>query len=415
MKKGILVLCAVAALLILLPFQVMAQEGRIHVGNLKIIPGIKVQGVSDDNIYLGNGSNNTTENKQSDFITHFMPKVALDYTFEGRGSAKVGYEGDWAVYSSNSSNDWNNQKGFFNLDYQAPGGLIVGIDNTYTDAEDPYGNDNDYKRGVPHTKRVDNDLKTKIGYNFGNSFKVLVYYNNNQQDYDDNVKDYTQDYRQYEAGLGVSLRFLPKTWGFIRYYYGERDYNTDGTTGGITTNDSNDSDFKWHRVNVGLTWDSGAKLGGELNFGYQWRDYKNEFDSTGARFEEKNTWIAATSVNFFATETTTLGVSINRALRETGSGTNEFYEDTGVGLNVSQKLMEKLTLSAGVTYSYGDYNLPATDSRKDDNYAFNAGIDYKIQEWLNAGIGYEYKEKDSNYDLNDYKNNQFKFSVTIVY
>ena len=60
MKRGIFIVGFGVSISILLFSQVMAQGGRIRFNNLKVIPGITLQEVYDDNIYLGSGSNNTT-------------------------------------------------------------------------------------------------------------------------------------------------------------------------------------------------------------------------------------------------------------------------------------------------------------------------------------------------------------------
>ena len=159
----------------------------------------------------------------------------------------------------------------------------------------------------------------------------------------------------------------------------------------------------------------GAKLSGELNLGYQWNEYDNRTDVNGNAYEDKNTWIAATSVTHAATPTTAIAMSITRALRQTGSETNEYFEDTGIGLSLWKKILAKWSLVAGVAYSVNDYNMPLNNAREDDNYNANVGIDYRIREWLSAGAGYRYKKKDSNYTENDYTDNQFLISIRGVY
>lgn len=325
---------------------------------------------------------------------------------------KFGYQGDLAYYAEKDENDWQNHTGIFGLNYEAPGGLIVDIDNTYVNAEDPYGSENEYKLGVPQISRWSNDLKTKIGYAFSDKFKVLGFYNYYTQDYDSRV-DFTQDYDVNELGIGFQMRLLPKTWGFIRYHYGERDYFTHPAGTGVT--ESNDSDFNWRRVNTGLTWDSGAKLSGELNFGYQWKDYDNLTDVNGRRYDDKDTWIASTFMSFEATPTTTLDLSVLRALRETGSDTNEFFEDTGIGINLRQLIFTKAQLYAGATYSRNDYNIYEGEPRKDDNYKANIGIYYLIRGWMRVGVGYDYWKKDSDRSEYEFTDNRFTASLSIVY
>jgi hypothetical protein len=300
--------------------------------------------------------------------------------------------------------------GRLDINYLAPGGLILGVTDTYVRAEDPYGSSDQYAVGRV-TKRWYNELRTKLGYTIMGNFRTLLFYNNYKQQYKD-IADYSQDYTDNEVGIGAESRFLPKTWGFLRYHYGQREYNT---LGPMQTSDAHNADSKWNRVSAGLTWDPGAKLSGELNVGYQWLTYDNRFTGTGAEREDKDTWVAATAINFQPSETTFLTLNIFRAVRSTASDTNEQFVDTGIGFTVKQQLLAKLHLLGGASYSKNEYNIPAGNARTDDNYMANIGLEYAIQEWLGVGVGYNYNRKDSNISTEEFVDNQFMASVKIVY
>lgn len=411
-KEVSVIVCIIMGLLIALPGEVMAQGGKITFGNLKVIPGITVQENYDDNIYFGNGSNNTTELKESDWITHLMPGLLFNYTLPGRGTVNAGYQGDYAYYDETDDNDWKNHKGIFGFDYEAPGGLILGLDNTYAKASDPFGSDNQYKLGVPQTKRWSDTMKSKVGFNFSNNLKAFGYYNYYKQDFKLD-QDYTQNYNSDEFGLGVQMRVMPKTWAFVRYHYGVRDYTSHPATSNLR--DANDADFSWNRVNTGLTWDTEAKLSGELNLGYQWKSYDNTFDPNGNRYDARDSWIAATSISYKATTSTTFTLSVTRAVRDSGADSSEYYDDTGFALGVIQTLYSKFTLTATGAYSKNEYNLPVINKKDQDNYLGNIGLDYKIQDWLSAGVGYTYMKKDSNYITDEYTDNQFLVSLRAMY
>jgi hypothetical protein len=411
MRKGMILGCVVLGFMMFLCSEVMAQGGRIAVGNLKIIPSLGLEEVYDDNIYLASGINDTDERIESDWIFHVVPSLMLDYTLEGRGYVKAGYLGDYAYYDEFDNNDWKSHKGLFDFDYQAPGGLMVGVKNVYVDTSDPYGSDNQYNLGV-QTKRWYNDFNTKIGYNFGNRFRTFLYYDYYKQDYD-LESDFTQDYDVNQFGAGFEMRVASKTWGFLRYHYGYRDYfsHPDGT--GVT--DQNDADFDYNKLSAGLTWDSGAKFAGELNFGYEWRNHDNEFDSLGRQYDNRDTWVAATRLNYYATSTTTLSLAILRALRDTGSDTFQYYTDTGFRLGLAQVFLTRFTLTAEVGYSLYEYNFPTDPTKEADNYLGSIGLSYKIWDWLSAAVAYTYLKQDSNYPEDDYKNNRFMVSLRAVY
>lgn len=419
MKRTVLIACLAALALLILPAGLLAQQGgKISFGNLAVIPGIELQGVYDDNIYKGNGkeypgdaARTRQERKESDWITHVKPSLFLNYGMQERGYVKAGYQGDFAFYNTTNENNWKNQQGIFDALYTAPGGLILGVADTYTNAEDPYGNAEQFGIGRV-TKRWTNTLATKLGYNFMSNLRALVYYNNNKQQYKD-IADFSQDYTENEYGIGVESRFLPKTWGFLRFHHGQREYTT--LAAGLTPDRT--SDYKWNRVSTGLTWDADAKFSGEFNVGYQWLTYDNQFADAARtrRREDKSTWVAATTINYMATATTTLGMNITRAVRSSAGDNNEQFTDTGIGVNLQQQLMSKLTLLAALNYSRNEYNLPAGNPRTDNNYIGNVGLNYAIQDWIGVGAGYTYNRKNSNAELEEFVDNQFMVSLKIVY
>jgi hypothetical protein len=413
MRRGLVLVCAVLSLMLFLPPSVQAQQGgRISVGNLKVIPSLTLEEVYDDNIYLASGINNTNEKIESDWISHVVPGLMLDYTLEGRGYVRVGYQGDYAYYKDFDDNDWKNHKGFFDFDYQAPGGLIVGVKNVYVNAADPYGADNQYGLGVPQTKRWYNDLNTKVGYTFSNQFRALLYYAYYKQDYD-LESDFTQDYDVNQFGADVQMRVASKTWAFLRYHYGYRDYYSHPAGSGVT--DQNDADFHYNRASAGLTWDSGAKFAGELNFGYEWRNFVNEFDAYGRPYDNRDTWVAATRLNYYATPSTTLSLSLIRAVRDTGSDTFQYYTDTGITLGLAQVFLTRFTLTAQAGYALYEYNFPTDPTKEADNYLASIGVSYKVQDWLIAAFAYTYLKQDSNYPEDDYKDNRFILSLRAAY
>jgi len=412
-KRWFICFFAMIVLCLILPSQILAQGGKIRIGNLKIIPGITGQAIYDDNIYMKNGDDATDpatgrriHEKVSDWIYHLQPALLLNYTIPERGFLNLGYQGDWAFYSSNDKNNWKSNKFSGGIDYKAPGGLILAINDTHSISEDPFGSPDQYAVGRT-TSRWDNDLKTKIGFLFTERLRSFFYYNYYKQEYKD-VQDASQNYNDNEFGLGVEAKFLPKTWGFLRYLYGKRGYDATSIISGIK------ADSSWNKMSAGLTWDDSAKLSGELNIGYQWKSYDNEQTAIPGinRSKSKDSWIAATSVTFKPIETTSLTMNISRALRDTAADSNEYFEDTGIGLNLRQALLRKIALTLGVMYSKNEYN---TNSRTDDNYMFNGGLEYNVHEGITAGIGYNYKRKDSNLKENEYSDNQFVASVKLIY
>ncbi len=415
MKKGFLLGCIAVCALVLVPGGGLADElrgvpfgelpgGKFQIGKMKVIPELTVLETYDDNIYAGNGTNQQNEREESDWITQFQPGLTLDYALPGeRGNIGFGYAGAYAYYADEDENDWQNHTGFLNVNYKAPGGLIFNLAERYSDAEDPYGSPDQYGIGVPKTERWNNDLKTLLGFEFSRKFRVIGRYNHYKQDYDA-LADFTQDYTVQRFGADLQMLVMPKTWAFLRYMYGEQDYYTHPAGMGVT--DRNDADRDWHEVTAGLTWDSGAKLRGELLFGYAWYDFDNPQDPAGNLYQGKDTWVAGTNIQYQMREATRFTLGIARTVRTTGAASNEYFEDTSFSVGVVQGFTHRFFVKANLSYSLNTYNLPVRDPREDDNYYANVVLEYLLQDWLKAGVGYDWSEKESNYDANDYTKNR---------
>ncbi|MCP4578615.1 MAG: outer membrane beta-barrel protein [Deltaproteobacteria bacterium] len=398
------------------------ERGRIHIGKVTVIPGIRLSGNYDSNIFLGNGytsnPNNpgtTTNGKlnkpvESDYIFNVNPGLLINYDLGDRGHLNLGYEGAWAFYNDYTVQNWNNQRGILDFDYKAPSGLIAGLRNVYNNGNDPYGDATQFGLGFTQ-KRWNNDLNAKLGWDFFNRFKVIGFYNLYKQEYQD-VRNSTQNWTDNVGGLEFACRVLPKTWAFVRYHYGTQSFDDDQISS------ANDASNKRNRISGGLAWDGGGKLGGELNFGWQWLDYDNDIDTQGNTYENRNTWSADTSIDYRATETTALTLNITRAIRTTGAARQEYYDDTQVGINVFQDLPYKFSANGGFVYSKNDYNTlntQLTEDRVDDNYNVYAGVTYKIRTWLDASLNYRYMKKDSNDVTQSFTDNQVSLSLGAAY
>jgi len=425
---------ALLMVVLLLPagFAAAQDGGNINFGKLTIIPSLALEAVYDSNIYKGSGNSTTVytnpaqqaqygreEQVVSDWIYHIKPGILANFVIPERGTISFGWQLDRAYYNTQTNNNFQNNGGGLNIDYRAPEGILFGFQEQYQYANDPYGNADQYGVGQ-NTERYTNDVGGKLGYQLGASFRPIVYYDYFIQQYS-KYTDWAQNYGQTSAGIGLEGRVAPSTWMFVRYMNITKNYidNNDPTT---TKGNS-----KTNQAMIGAGWDPGAKLSGEVNFGYQWRRYDNEFvnsNNTGVRREEMNSWIAATNVNFIPFEKTILGASIWRTIRDSGSNTNENFYDTGIGLNLSHNFYSKFTFKLGGSYASNDYNVAPTGSptvanldkkRRDDNWNANVGFGYDIQKWCNLGIGYTFMEKNSNYIENNYLDHQFNVALKLAY
>ena len=392
-----------------LPLQDIPFQREIRFGHLALVPSFSVQQIHDDNIYYGNGRNKTTELKESDWIRHKKPGLMLDWELNGRGSLKLGYDGDFASYSRNSVNNWRTSRGLLDLDYFTPGGLIVKIKNIFTDAQDPSGAPNEYGLGRK-TMRWTDECPTAVGFKFSKLFRVFAFYNFIKQRYADRI-DFTQNYTSTETGVGGEVNVADKTWLFLRTYSGRWSYDTHRL--GVTS--SNDPSYGWKKVTTGLTWDSAARFLGVVDIGYQWNSFDNKADGRGLPYKDVSSWIAATSFEFKQSDARALQFTFSRNMVLLGSGGGGYFMTTSFGIGLRQRIMQRMVLVAGCAYTKNRYTSDyGTDKGRNDSIRdARASLNYLLSNWLSVGIGVHQLNNSSNKVVNEYRVNQLIFSLDV--
>jgi hypothetical protein len=386
------------------PGQAFWPEGNsIGTGKLKFFPQLTVGVVSNDNIFLDEND------EESDVIIHVIPRLMIDYSLEERGSIRLGYVGNFAFYSDFSDNDWEKHDIGFQLDYNAPSGLFLDVKNDYVNTSDPFGSQDEYALGQ-QKDRWYNLFGVGLGYNHDDRLKIVGYFNFNKQEYDDKDVDYSQNFDETRYGVGLEKRIAQKTWGFARYYYGERAYKNDSPD--ETENSSNDADYSNDQVFLGLTWDAMSMITGELSFGYEWREYDNSVDPGGKPYKDEDTWLAATRINYsLKPGVTDLHVNLERGTYNRGSNTSERYDGTYFDVFLRHRFYSWYKLLVNFGIGNNDYN----DERSDDDYRAGIGLEYLIHRRWTLGIGYDYYRRNSNEPGESWTNNRGMIALTLKY
>ena len=406
MKKIAAVIVGAVLLTAGAPAPVWAEGGKIRLGNLVLIPSLGLEEEYNDNIFY------EKTNTKSDWISHIQPGLLLDYTIPGRGWVKLGYFGDYSFYAKHGDNDWKHHTGVFDLNYEAPVGWIVKINNVFERTEDPFGSENEYKLGTK-TKRIFNGLTSALGFRFSERFKLFTFYNFRISNYD-SKDDFTQNYYSQELGTGAEFKVEHKTWVFVRYYYGARNYYTyrDGVTS------SNDADSSWHRLTTGLTWDEGGHYWGEVNFGYQLISYTNKYDLNGNSYKDKNLLTAATFFHYRQTLNRTFTFKIERVPEQNESGKSGYSIYSTVGLSVRQRILSQYEVAGGYEFTKSDYSGPGSNSGSQGEnakiYRVDASLKYFINKWLSVSMHYQYENKAADLSAGSYRANRLMFTLNMV-
>jgi hypothetical protein len=372
-------------------------------GKLKLYPEIGVGVIHDDNIFY------EETGEESDLISHVIPRVRIDYSLQERGQFRIGYSGNFANYQDFSSNDWQRHHAALQLDYKAPSGIFLDVVDQFTDSEDPFGSEAEYGLGQK-TSRWHNQFGLGLGYDYGDKFKIVGYFNHNKQAYDNITTDWGQNYDEPWYGVGIERRIGPKTWGFVRYFHGERDYNTQSPD--TLVNETTDADYTADWVEAGLTWDATSRITGELNFGYEWRDYENSVNASGVPYEDGNNWLAETRINYsLKPDVTNLNLVFERAVYQRGGGTIEQYDGTYFTALLDHRFYSWFKLLLNFSIGRNEYN----NGRDDDDIRSGIALEYLVRRRFTLSVGYDYTQRESSVPGESFTNNRFMGTLTVRY
>ncbi len=386
--KGIGGLVALLCILSLIQTEVKAEpEGNIYLGPVEVHPFISLKEVYDDNIYL------TPANKRNDFITTISPGIKLKLPVR-KHKFELKYQADIIEYADYSRESVVHHTFSGLADLKLTRGFSLKFDETFKKTSDPADSERTARRD-----RIRNEAIIGLGYK-KNRLAFDLKYTNLRDDYE--ASNQLDKYEHISTITGY-YRILPKTDLLLEYDYGV-----------ITYDESVRSDADYHQIRSGLKGDLTGKLAALIKVGYQRRGYQ---DSSKKGFE--GTAVIATLTEKFTARTQAI-LSAERSVNESGYSVNNYYELNKIGLKLEQKLGHKLSLSVKGSYQLNRYPEETTEAgrtakREDEFWGGDIGLKYQIQEWLSAGMGYEYKERNSNLGTFDYENNKATVEFSVAF
>jgi len=372
------------AALMLLPLTAGAQQ-NLKIGNLEINPFLSTQESYDSNIYL------TRDEAKSALINRSVIGVNLVENLGSRYDLKGGYNLELLGYSReteiNNAVHHNADLGFKG---NMPKGITVTVDDKWKQTTDQATS-----QEIERAMRVENTANFAFNAPLRGKFGFTVAAQHVYNNYLDTAYG-TLDREETQVGADVEYKWQPKTKLFVSYRHGMLNYQVGA---------ANDATFD--NVEVGATGQIAPKVQGTVKAGVQMRKYDEDLndakeDANTAQYSAQAIWkpVEKTDVILFA----------KRGNVETNYGDARFYTSTLTDLSVS-RMVRKFKVTAGLSYEdvrYSDKRdtTSATEIiRKDENATARLMVDYNIQKWLTANFGYSYKDRSSNYDQFEYKDN----------
>ncbi len=258
--------------------------------------------------------------------------------------------------------------------YNLRGGLSLNAYDKYLDSEDPIR----FGDSATIDKFKSNLIGLVADYDITQKVGLRVDYNNYVLDYDEDF-----NVQRNRADNAISLyglyHYSPKTSLFVEYRFTDISYDTYHLLDSVQ-----------HGEYLGLKYKSSEKTTMITKIGAVQKDFEdNLIDSTNSLGFEMQ-------LGHAFTEKTSIRAVAQYTPNETAVSSASHQDLTNFLLTYSQLFTNKLTGSVIVGYTMNDYiPLAGQEAREDKIYSISPSLQYAVQEWLLAALGYSYIKCDS--------------------
>lgn len=355
-----------------------------RVGAFRVLPEIAFTGAYSDNI------NFDEEDEDSDYVAILRPSIGLDSDWS-RHALGVEVGAEFARHRDEDDEDYEdfflNGDGNLEISRQTQLNANAGV-NFGHEGADEVNND-----GVEEFKAVDGGLAlsqelNRVTLTLGGDVERVVFDDNDQDD---------EDRYEYNAALRAAYEVSPRldVFGEGRYNILRYDNLQD------VTNDDQDSDGYEGRVGVGV--DLTSVLFGEAFAGYRVQQFDDD--------DSKETGLSlGIDMNWNVTQLTSVGFTGQRDFEPSNqAGANSNFQ-TEVGVDVTHELRRNLVVGGSVSYVNDNFR---GDGREDDTYRFGALATYWVNRNASINAGYDYSQRESNEDGEDFEANEVSIGLTL--
>ena len=214
------------------------------------------------------------------------------------------------------------------------------------------------------------------------------------QEYQNN-RATTQSLDVVSSNVGGTFywNMAPKTSALAEVNYTEDDYQLASTL----------RDSELVEYLVGVKWKATAQTSGTIKVGHAQRD----FDSATRQDFSGSSW--QVGVTWSPLRYSTFNLVTSRKPNNATGGADDYIVNTDTSLTRSHIWKSYLRSDAKISYSVGDYQNAL--NREDDTVGLEFGLTYDLSRNMALSAGYEYTDRDSNIDTNDYERNLLSVGI----
>ncbi|MFA4874470.1 MAG: outer membrane beta-barrel protein [bacterium] len=388
--KAAALFCLALLCVFLLPLKVQAERGLLLSGNegWQFHPYLTFQQYYDDN-----PSRNPKGSEESDYLSVGRTGIRIvspNEARKGRVRLKADLYGDWLIFAKRDI------KGIrpaldLRFDYVPGTGLEVNVFDVFTMTNEAPTNE---ETGL--ALNVQNSGQFGLKYRFAR-VGVSVAYQNDLLEYtasDANDRMLHSIISTLFCEVSPSFKVSAEyTYGLVKYARLDLDH----------------SDAVFHQGQMGIDWEATPKITVAARAGYQVRDYRvaSRGDYAG--------WVGSLALDWnILARSTTLSLRAARDLVESVYQGNNYYASNGGTLVLGHRLGERWRVSINGSWYLDQYPDATTEGaqtqrRSDQTWIAGVDLDFFITQGLSVGSGYFHRERDSNFDGFDYRENRVKF------
>jgi len=411
----------------------------VSFAGLKVEPRLSLSEEYNDNIYL-----DPSGEEEDDWITTVEPGIKLIYD-GSRLNADIDYSLRFRDYRDHSDEDETRFSDIQRLSSRAtlfPRNnfqiLAQGdISRVIVDESERNSEENEFVNRATlfhfsinpkYVWRPVSTLQTVVGY----KYEQATYSQIEGSDY--LPGDEPTDWFEHSANLDISKQFGSRTGVSLGYRFTDHHYKD-------SNNNEDEEDFRRHDILAGIQRRFGKRITLNLGGGLVYFDFDDSGSYNGYSWLTELNWEISHSLDLAFDYTRDYTVSVSRGLSRSQEATllidyhrrlsmsietfarrsrysedgDEFKPDSdnqdqsvGARFNLSYPLSKRLSFILNSDYAYEEYD---PDDEDVDVYGLGTALQYDLKH-LSFNLSYKWRDYNSNFNENDYRNNIVLFTIT---
>ena len=138
----------------------------------------------------------------------------------------------------------------------------------------------------------------------------------------------------------------------------------------------------------------------------------SHYEPDDSAFSSTTTYNLGSNISWNITRKTTINFAASRSFEETTVSGASTAATSDYAVSVDHELLQNVLLNSGLSYKLEKFE---DTSREDDTVVFNAGGSYLMNRFVHWGLGYNYTQRFSDADGQDYKEHSIMLRMRLQF